>query len=197
MKSLANLAKATIAVGALLAPLAVVSSAAAETDPLPPVIVGDIEQLSTEEIGILHSDGPKRVAVDPYSGDITAVERLSVEELASLIEVPQAALAAEIRNSQTGQLETAPFAARANPSKPTWQGRPPALDYTFGLGTTNGSWPNRANFYTHKYYAKLCWANAFTPLQTYCMPERNGNYAWIEFGQSLTGKKVNLSTTRD
>ncbi len=73
-------------------------------------------------------------------------------------------------------------------------------DYSFTVGTTSGTWGNRGDFYTGNYYAKLCWLDPLIspPLLpvTYCMPERNGKDAIISLGTSVTGKKVNLSTTR-
>lgn len=76
----------------------------------------------------------------------------------------------------------------------------PVYDYSFTLGTTNGTWGNRGDFFTGNYYAKLCWLDPLVspPLlpKTYCMPERNGKNAVIALGTTVTGKQVNLSTTR-
>lgn len=76
-----------------------------------------------------------------------------------------------------------------------WHKRPPLLSIGFSRGVTDGTWNEVKNFYTGSYYAKLCWIPRGEST-TFCMPERNGTNATISLGDYVTGKKVDLATTR-
>lgn len=150
---------------------------------------GDTDQLTSVERELLNSDEIKRVTVDPSTGDITAVEPMSAAEL-------------DAELTPDGQVQ--PFTAYPSGCTPStracWKGAIPSIDYGFSTGTTTGTWGGRANFWTGNYYAKLCWLDPYSPNpfnpSTFCMPERNGKNAWIELGYTVTGKQVNVSTTR-
>ncbi|MFJ2543058.1 hypothetical protein [Microbacterium sp. NPDC087589] len=178
------------AVAAILSPLLLTGAADAGATALEErETVGDVDQLSQEELDLLGSDEFKRVIVDPVSGDITAVEPLTEEQLES-----------ELVAGAGPQARTAYPSACSPISRPCWRGAVPNIDIGFSTGTTTGTWSGRANFWTGNYYAKLCWldpfsANPFNP-STVCMPERNGNKAWIEIGYTVVGKSVNVSSTR-
>lgn len=179
MKTKTSTLRAAIAIAALLIAPNLMGAASSETN----VQIGDTEQLSHSERQLLASDDLKRVVIDPASGDVTAVERMTQAEL----------------NSEMFGTGIRPFAATANgcttTARPCWHGRPPAINYSFTVGTTNGTWDNRQNFWTANYYAKMCWRNS-APFGVFCMPERNGKNAWIELGYAVTGTQVNVSTTR-
>ncbi|QEW00616.1 hypothetical protein F6J84_11260 [Microbacterium caowuchunii] len=153
----------------------------------PTVEIGSVEQLSTSEMALLESDDLKRVTVDAFTGDITAVQPMSAQELSAE------------RSSQS----VGTFGVSTGCSGTTvacWHSQAPAVLYSFTTGVTNGTWGNRTDFWTGNYYAKLCWldplpANPFNPA-TVCMPIRNGKNAWISLGWVVTGKKADVSTTR-
>ncbi|MGV2982060.1 hypothetical protein ACNPNP_00020 [Microbacterium sp. AGC85] len=151
-------------------------------------IVGDVNQLRQEELGLLVLDDVKRVIVDSESADIITVEPLTEEQLERELTATAGALA-----------RTAYPSACSPISHRCWRGTVPNTDIGFSTGTTNGTWSGRGNFWTGNYYAKLCWvdpfsANPFNPA-TVCMPERNGSKAWIEIGYTVVGKQVNVSST--
>ncbi|WP_292714475.1 hypothetical protein [Microbacterium sp. 13-71-7] len=168
--------KIRLALAGSAAALAIVAMLGAPAFASDAPTIGDLDQLSTIELEVLRSDAPKKIQVDPNSGDITSVQSLTDSEMSGLLRAAGGGIS-----------------SRTLTSVGTWYGRPPALNYDFNLGVTSGTWPNRGNFYTGPYYAKLCWNNG---LGTFCMPERNGANAWIELGSSVTGRSVDLSTTR-
>ncbi|MGK3949516.1 hypothetical protein [Microbacterium sp. K2] len=152
----------------------------------PAEVTGDTDQLSPSELDVLGSDEPKFITVDPYSGDVTAVEEVSQAELEAALEASQP------RNKVT------PFSWSTGcaSGKPCWHDNPPGnINYQFSSGITNGTWDTVRNFYTGNYYAKLCWI-PWNSSETFCMPERNGKNALIQIGMQVTGKKVDLSSTR-
>jgi hypothetical protein len=149
--------------------------------------VGDLDQLTQTEVDALHSDSPKIVTVDPYSGDVTDVEIVTEAELEAQLGAaagPQGGVSA--RSWSTGCAS----------GKPCWHDNPPGnINYQFTLGVTNGTWDTVRNFYTGDYYAKLCWI-PWNSTTKFCMPERNGTKALIQIGMQVTGKQVDLSKTR-
>lgn len=162
---------------------------AAEISPAPDsltsTVVGDLDQLTQDEIEALRSGSPKIVTVDPYSGDVTDVEVITEAELEATLEAltPSGPSA---RSWSTGCAS----------GKPCWHDNPPGnVHYQFTLGVTNGTWDTVRNFYTGDYYAKLCWI-PWNSTTKFCMPERNGTKALIQIGMQVTGKRVDLSKTR-
>ena len=188
------------AVGAAIAVAAFVGSATpvlAAQDGDQSVIAGidGLEGLSPEEVALYESDDLKMIRIDASTGAVESVEPLT-----------RAQLDQELRDSDalsTGSA-TQNSAARGvatgcNSTSPCWYGVGPVYDYSFTLGTTDGTWGNRGNFFTGPYYAKLCWLDPYAfpaGSVTYCMPERNGANAVINLGGSYTGKRVNLATQR-
>ena len=142
--------------------------------------------LDAEDMALLASDFPKRITVDPQTGDVSAVEPLDHEEFAIY------------EGAQNEPESVGPFTAYPNAclqGRPCWHGNPPAISIRFSLGVTTGKWNYVRNFYTGSYYAKLCWIEPGATKQV-CMTERNGANALIEIGFPVTGTKVDLKTTR-
>jgi hypothetical protein len=151
--------------------------------------------LSKAEIKLYKSDAMKRIEINPSDGSVTSVKPLTATQLGRLQS------RAEARAVGPKSQGISPLAASTGctSTAPCWYGVGPVYSYSFTVGTTNGTWGNRGDFYTGSYFAKLCWIDPMSlPMRpiTYCMPERNGKKAWISLGQSVTGKQVNLSTTR-
>lgn len=149
-------------------------------------VTGDIDQLSRAELNVLDSDKPKLVTVDPYSGDITEVVKMT-----------QAELDAKLGTSNP-QRKVSPlsWSTGCASGKPCWFDNPPGnINYQFSSGVTSGTWYTVRDFYTGNYYAKLCWI-PWNSSTTFCMPERNGKNALIQIGMQVTGKKVDLSSRR-
>ncbi len=157
-------------------------------------MVNGLEGLSEEEVALYESDSPKLIRIDASSGLVEAVEPMTTKQLDQALR-------------EANSLSTGPAGASARSvatgctsTSPCWYGVGPVYDYSFTLGTTSGTWGNRGDFFTGNYYAKLCWLDPLVrpPLLpvTYCMPERNGKNAIISLGTTVTGKQVNLSTTR-
>lgn len=160
-----------------------VAHASDESDSDASAIRGTTSLLSENEVQLFESDAPKRVVVDPSTGDVTAVEPLTASEVTALVQPKMGAFSAT--------------AGCSSLSKPCWHSQAPAQVYSFSTGTTNGTWGHRKNFWTGDYYAKLCWLDPLvTPAPSVCMPLRNGKNAWIEIGFVVVGKQVNVSTTR-
>ncbi|MCK8467735.1 hypothetical protein M0722_11070 [Microbacterium sp. KSW4-16] len=162
---------------------------AAEISPAPDsltsTVVGDLDQLTQDEIEALRSGSPKIVTVDPYSGDVTDVEVMTEAELEATLEALSPS-GPSARSWSTGCAS----------GKPCWHDNPPGnVHYQFTLGVTNGTWDTVRDFYTGDYYAKLCWI-PWNSTTKFCMPERNGTKALIQIGMQVTGKRVDLSKTR-
>jgi hypothetical protein len=157
------------------------------------VVVGDTDALSEEQKRLYYSDQPKVININTTSGDVVSVDPLSKTELRDLIEAHQAPTQ---RATTEGTVSPMSWTTGCAAGAACWYGIGPALTYQYTLGTTTGTWTNRQNFYTGNYYAKLCWMDPLQILTTYCMPERNGKNAWITLGSAVTGKSVNVSTTR-
>jgi hypothetical protein len=155
-------------------------------------ITGDTDQLTPTEQNLLVSDALKRISVNPTTGDITAVEPMTPEELAQ-----------EMGTAPSAPGAVQPFVAYPGLCEPTtvrpcWHGAAGAQPIGFSNGITDGTWTSRRNFWTASYYAKLCWMDLSIPKapRLVCMPERNGTNAWIQFGAVVTGKKVDVHYTR-
>lgn len=161
-------------------------------------IIGDIDSLNHQEQALYYSDKPKSIQLDASSGDVISVVELTDAQLKSLIQTEQAKGRADALSSGISPMSVS-LTGCPSTSLGCWYGVGPVHHYQYTLGTTSGTWGNRQNFYTGAYYAKLCWldtqSNPFNP-PTYCMPERNGKNAMISLGMAVTGKQVNLSTTR-
>lgn len=148
----------------------------AETEAAPEdVIIGDMDQLSPDEIDVLYSSAPKNIFVDALTGDLTAV-------------------------TNAPAIAITPFTAYPNGCTSTrgcWQYPGPTYGGVgFSTGVTNGSWPGVQNFKVGAgRYAKLCWAPG-VGLPSTCMPERNGDNATIYIGRVVTGTQVDYQTFR-
>ncbi|CAN7441655.1 hypothetical protein LJR045_002896 [Microbacterium sp. LjRoot45] len=151
--------------------------------------------LSRAEINLYKSDAMKRIVIDASDGSVESVEPLTTSQLRKLQSRAEG-LAVGPRSQGVSPLAVS---AGCSSTTPCWYGVGPVYNYSFTVGTTNGTWGNRGDFYTGNYFAKLCWIDPMSlptrPI-TYCMPERNGKKAWISLGQSVTGTRVNLSTSR-
>lgn len=166
------------------------SAVAAELPQSSPPSLDGLDGLTEHERDLYYSDDLKVISIDPSTGAVTSVEAITAEE--SSARIADQAAATQLLG---GQLGFSPFAVSTGclSGAPCWYGQAPTLTYQYTLGTTSGTWSYRKDFYTGNYYAKLCWLVGLT---TFCMPERNGKNAWIEFGSVVVGKQVNLSTTR-
>lgn len=138
----------------LAIPLALAVAPASAAEPSPdgpsPTKVGDLDQLSRAERDALHSDSPKVVTVDPYSGDITEVVLITEAEMKSRL--------GAIRAPKSGSSTRSSWSTGCASGKPCWHDNPPGnVHYQFTLGVTDGTWDTVRNFYTGDYYAKLCW----------------------------------------
>ena len=72
-----------------------------------------------------------------------------------------------------------------------WQGYlSPHLWYGFDGTGASGTWPNRGNFKSNNYRAKLCWSYAGN---NPCMSGYSGLNQTITFGTEVTGKSVALT----
>lgn len=174
----------------LAIPLALSGAPATAAEHLPdsptPTVVGDLDQLSHSELQAMHSDSPKVIMVDAYSGDVTDVDIITESELEARLGVTSAPDGASTRSWSTGCAS----------GKPCWYDNPPGnVHYQFSLGVTNGTWHTVRSFYTGDYFAKLCWV-PWNSTTKFCMPERNGTKALIKLGMPVTGKRVDLSKTR-
>lgn len=182
---------ALIATCLLWSSVAIVGTGVAHADDETAATAGELQgttsPLDEGEIQLLESNAPKRVVVDPRTGDVTAVEPLTASEVTALVQPKMGTFSAT--------------AGCSSVTKPCWHSQAPAQVYSFTTGTTNGTWGHRKNFWTGDYYAKLCWldplwSDPLRPAPSVCMPLRNGKNAWIEIGFVVVGKQVNVSTTR-
>lgn len=157
----------------------------------------DSGDLLPSEETLLYSDDLKRITVDPATGSVVAVEPMTEAELEYEFRGESAA--------EDGPFTVEPFVAYPGMCTPTtirpcWHGAVPTVNIGFSYGITYGTWGSRTNFWTAHYYAKLCWVDPFPPNPfnpgTICMPERYGTNAWIELGMTVTGKTVDVHTSR-
>lgn len=133
--------------------------------------------LSPAEELLLESEQPVRVTVDQSSGAPTSVELLSDEEVAAL-EQPDAQ-SRSVKTGCTGVVGGCWYGV-ALP-----QG-PPSSNLGFN-GTTTGTWINRGNFWVSAgQKASVCWNSS-------CTDRLYGPSVLIEFGGTVTGKKVTLA----
>jgi hypothetical protein len=176
------------------------SAVAESTDEMPEdAIVGSVDQLTVDEAALLESDKLKRVKVDPFTGDITSVEPISRAQLNKEAAAESRASGQGGEDSGISTLSATWNLCSSAGTATCWYGRPPTLNVQFSSGKTTGTWGSRTKLWTGNYYAKACWLDpqptSVIP-ETVCMPLRNGKNAWIEWGFVLTGKSMDVSTTR-
>lgn len=190
----------SVAVGAAIAVAAFIGSAAPafatqDDDQVVITAVDGLEGLSPQEVALYESDDLKLIRIDASTGAVESVEPLTPAQLDQELRSSDA-----LSTGSTTQNPTARgVSTGCNSVSPCWYGVGPVYDYSFTLGTTNGTWGNRGNFFTGPYYVKLCWLDPYAfpaGSVTYCMPERNGANAVLNLGGSYTGKRVDLATQR-
>lgn len=129
--------------------------------------VGPLSEFTTAERELFESGEPAILTVDPATGEFLAIEAAPVT--------------------------LQPFGVVSNCSgdRACWQGYlSPHIWYGFDGSGATGSWPNRGNFKTNNYRAKLCWSYSGT---SPCMSGFSGLNQTITFGTEVTGTSVQLT----
>ena len=126
-----------------------------------------LSNFTQAERDLFESGEPAILTVDPTTGDFVAID--------------------------AAPSQVQPFGVVPNCSgdRACWQGYlSPHLWYGFDGTGASGTWPNRGNFKSNNYRAKLCWSYAGN---NPCMSGYSGLNQTITFGTEVTGKNVELT----
>lgn len=177
-----------LALGAMLVLLSAPALSALAADAADdPIARPGTETLSAAERTLLDSSAPKVITTDPETGELIAVRPMTSSE---------AAASAPVASTGISSLDA--YYGGCSAGRGCWYGTTGiGSEIGFTTGKTSGNWNNRRNFFVPaKRYAKLCWRNP-GDLSNTCHPERYGDNAWIEFGSIITGRVLDMKTTRD
>lgn len=126
-----------------------------------------LSSFTQAERELFESGDPAVLTVDPITGEFVAIE------------------------SATSQVQPFGVVPNCSGDRACWQGYvSPYLWYGFDGTGASGTWPNRGNFQSNNYRAKLCWSYAGNNT---CMSGYSGLNQTITFGTEVTGKSVQLT----
>ncbi|MFI9202565.1 hypothetical protein [Streptomyces sp. NPDC053048] len=155
------------ALTAIAAALGLGLAAPAEAGP------GPIPPLTAHERALLGSTVPKTVELDPATGRILSVK----ESESKSVKESGAPVQAIGRHNYCDASDGCFYSGRTPYAHQGFYGSP---------GTSHGDWPYRSGYYTGKYKAKPCWAQACTEIP---LPPRT--YADFR-GALVTGKSFRI-----